>query len=384
MNNCKQYLWVLIGIFVLLLSSHIFLLLLVDPLNISMFELSPNEFFIKEMRFQAGPIVNKIDFDSAIVGSSMAQNFKAKDANEKLGGKFQNLSPVGSLLKERKVILEHFFSQKKVKTLIVSLDGATHVQLNKGIPIDSWSFLYNESFIDDLSIYTNRKYFPYLSCHSWFNYELVYYLFGRCPRSMIREKVEDLTEWQSNPGNNSRFGGIENWIDHKNHDQIKRAINLIEEASRIIQTGGIYDANITETFSDSNEFSRNIIPFIKRFPETRFIFFFPPYSIFYFAITVQAKPYGYSQYKNFVEKIVLETESHSNAEVYWFNNEKFLTDISNYRDLKHYSAAFNTLFLDYFNARGSMINVRNYQSLLDDLEEKANNVDLAALARSFQ
>jgi len=80
------------------------------------------------------------------------------------------------------------------KTIIVSIDGVTKVQRNEGIPMEAWSFLYNESYVDDLSLYTNRKYFPYISCHSLFNNKVVDYVLGSCPKDKITGKVEDLIE----------------------------------------------------------------------------------------------------------------------------------------------------------------------------------------------
>jgi len=65
------------------------------------------------MRFQAAGVINKFDFDSAIVGTSIAANFQTSEANIKLGGTFQNISLDGSLLKERKVLLDYLLTKKK-------------------------------------------------------------------------------------------------------------------------------------------------------------------------------------------------------------------------------------------------------------------------------
>ena len=383
MNECKQYLGVTIVLLVLLISGHFFLLIFIDPLNISMFEFSRDEFFIKEMRFQSASLINKYDFDSAIVGSSAAQNFKAKNANEKLGGTFLNLSPPGSLLEERKVVLEYFLTKKKVKTLIISIDGVSKIQRNQGIPLESWAFLYNDNHFDDLSLYANRKYFPYINCHSLFSNEIFVYLLGRCPRHKIREKIEDLTEWQSDPFHNGRFGGIESWRKHQKNFQVERSISEIRTASQKLQTKRNTPVSEEEKWYEPTEFSKNILPLIKRYPDTRFILFFPPYSIYQFAIDVQTRPYFFAQYKDLVEKVVLETEGFSNAEVYWFNDQDFITNIANYKDLTHHHAKLNSMFLDHFRDRRSIIHARNCQSRIKDLEEKANKVDLIALSNKF-
>lgn len=383
MNKFKHYLLTFLISLFLFVFSHIFPLLLIDPLNISKFDLSHNEFFIQEMRFQAAPIINKFDFDSAIVGTSMAANFKDSEADKKLGGSFQNLSLDGSLLKERKVLLEYLLSEKDVKTLIVSIDGVSDVQRNRGIPIETWSFLYNKNYLDDYFLYTNRKYTPYISCHSIFDNKLSNLIFGECPKKNIRKELESLTEWQSDPVHNSRFGGIEKWLENKENSQVSKSIENIIAASTLVQKK---KRNLSEKANcyDPIEFSRNIVPLIQKYPKTRFILFFPPHSIFKYAIDVQTAPHVFSKYKELVEQVVLETALYPNAEVYWFVDKGFVRDIANYKDLTHYNGYYNSVFLDDFSMKHSIIDLKNYRKLLSKLENEANSVDLVDLANKFK
>ena len=157
MNKYKKYYVSLITTFCLTASGHLLSLLIVDPLNILPFDITKNEFFIKEMRFQAAPIINKYDFNSAILGTSMAENFNAEEADKLLGGKFINLSLSGGLISERKIVLEHLLNKSNIHTVIISLDNITDIQRNQGIPLSSWSFLYNKRYLDDQVLYTNRK-----------------------------------------------------------------------------------------------------------------------------------------------------------------------------------------------------------------------------------
>jgi len=384
MNYFKRYFLTVLISFSILAYGHISTLLFIDPLNISKLELSKNEFFIKEMRFQSAAIINKFSFDSAIVGTSMAENFNASEANEKLGGIFQNLSLSGSLLGERKVLLDYLLTKKNIKTLIISIDGVTGVQRNQGIPIKSWAFLYNKIYLDDFTLYTNKKYQRYISCHSIFESEVSNFVFGECPENKISSRVEGLTEWQSSPNHNSRFGGIEKWIEYKNNDQVLTSIEQINTASNLIQEKSVGEKTSINKLYDPEEFSKNIIPLIKKYPKTRFILFFPPYSIFRFAINSQTKLGVFLQYKELVRRVVLETGVYSNAEVYWFADKDFIKDISNYKDLTHYSSYYNSVFLGEFSKKHSIIDASNYQRLLDKLEVEANAINLVEFAKKFQ
>ena len=68
--------------------------------------------FKQDMRLMARFIVDNYTFDSAILGTSMLENTSAKEAGEKLGGKWMNLSLAGSTLAERAIILEYLLKKK--------------------------------------------------------------------------------------------------------------------------------------------------------------------------------------------------------------------------------------------------------------------------------
>lgn len=383
MNKFKTFLSTLAVSFFALLLAHWIPLLIVDPLNVNSFELSDNEFYIKEMRFQAAPIINKIDFDSAIIGTSMAENFSPKEASEALGGEFINLSLQGSLFSERKVVLDYLLSQKNIKKLIISLDGASSIQRNKGIPFSSWSYLYNSSKLDDYAVYANRKYSPYINCHSLFSGNVASALYGECPFNKIRERVADITEWQSSRFSYKRFGGIGNWIKHKNNVQVNRSIEEIQKARLLIENNDIETPENIALLHDLTAFRKEFIPLIEQNPDTQFVFFFPPSFIYKYAIEKQTRPLEFAQYKRLVKRIVLEAEVYSNADVYWFADKAFTNDIANYKDLTHYDGKFNSLFLQEFSIKNSIINRSNVNKLLAELEARALKADLVSMAEAL-
>jgi hypothetical protein len=307
----------------------------------------------------------------------MAENFKASEASNLLGGNFVNLSLSGSLLKEREVVLKYLFSSHKMKTLIISLDGATGLQKNNGIPIDTWSYLYNDSYLDDLTTYTNSKYFPYIHCHSLFNNNISAYIFGECPKEKIRASINLLTEWQSNTYHNSRFGGIEKWKMYHDNNQVKASIESIHEAS--LSLDGKLTVSNEGSLYDYTQFENHILPLIINHPDTKFILFFPPYSLVKYAIDYQTKRKQFDNYKDLVSKIVLDSEKYNNIELYWFNDDPFIDDIKNYKDLAHYSSEFNSMFLKNFSLNKSIIDLTNYKIYLQSLERRASKLDIRGL-----
>jgi len=379
----KKLLFLTVATFLTLAFSHMLILLTIDPLSIKRVSYPEKEFYIKEMRFQAAGIINNTKMDSAIVGTSMAENFNASEANKALNGNFVNLSLAGSLLKEREVILKHLLTSHQIKTFIISLDGATDLQRNKGIPINSWSYLYNESYWDDLTTYTNRKYFPYINCHSFFKEKIFTYIFGECPKDKIRTSIDLLTEWQSQPAHNSRFGGIEKWKEYQSNAQVKASIDEILKASTALNNNLTVTSNDVSLY-DYNQYKTHILPLAINHPDTKFILFFPPYSLIKYAIDYQTNRKQFDNYTNHVKNIVLASEMYNNIELYWFNDHSFIKDIKNYKDLSHYSYEFNSLFLKDFSLKKSTINSSNYNEKLQSLENSASEFNLIEFALSLK
>ncbi|MDO6487707.1 hypothetical protein Q4503_08350 [Colwellia sp. 6_MG-2023] len=369
--------------FFLLVISHMLILIIIDPISISKVELVDKEFYIKEMRFQAAGIINNTSFDSAIVGTSMAENFNVGEASELLGGGFVNLSLPGGLLKEREIILKYLLAEHDMKTIIISLDGATDLQRNKGVPLDAWSYLYNDSYLDDLTLYTNSKYLPYVSCHSFFNNKVSAVVLGECPEEKTRKSIGELTEWQSLKSHNSRFGGIDKWERYKNNAQVKVSIDSIIEAELILDKKLNRMTNVDGLY-DYEQFSRYILPLVRNHPNTKFILFFPAYSLAKYAIDYQTNRDEFDDYKAFVKKVALNSDNYENIDLYWFNDHDFVEDISNYKDLTHYSAEFNSIFLNDFMIKKSIMNAHNYNTQLLLLEKKAKEFDLKLLAETFK
>lgn len=371
-----------ISTFLFLVVGHLLVLIIVDPLSIYKKGFLSKEFYIKEMRFQAAGIINNTAFDSAIVGTSMAENFNATDAGNLMGGHFVNLSLSGSLFKERKIVLDYLLSSRKMKTLIISLDGATELQRNSGIPIETWKYLYNDSVLDDIAVYTNSKYLPYVNCHSLFKNEIIKNVLGKCPEERIRNNINLLTEWHSKPEHNSRFGGISQWNKHRDNPQVKVSVDNIKEANLLLNAKLVNGDVKVNSLYDHKQFNKHILPLAIKYPETKFVLFFPPYSLIKYAIDYQTKRTEFDSYKNMVKQIVLASEEYKNIELYWFNEKSFINEIKNYKDLAHYGAEFNSMFLNDFSVGKSIINRTNYKQNIQSLEKRAEEVDLRKVARS--
>ncbi|WP_302616456.1 hypothetical protein, partial [uncultured Desulfovibrio sp.] len=96
----KYFIFIFICIICIFLSI-LSILYITDPL-----QLFHKSFFHKDkmyysMREQAAGIINSFEFDSVILGTSMLENTSAREASQKIGGIFVNISLAGSSFYER-------------------------------------------------------------------------------------------------------------------------------------------------------------------------------------------------------------------------------------------------------------------------------------------
>ena len=107
--------------FILLSVLSLGLIYMYDPMQIFHKPYFRETTFLMDMRRQALGIIKHYDFDSYILGTSMLENTSAKEANEKLGGNWVNISLSGSVFNERAVILNYLFAHKQPQSILYSL-----------------------------------------------------------------------------------------------------------------------------------------------------------------------------------------------------------------------------------------------------------------------
>ena len=95
------------------------ILWLYDPLQLFHKPIFRETTFFGDMRLAARGIIRYYDFDSVILGTSMLENTSAKEAGEKLGGKWVNLSLINSSYDERAVVLEYLCIRSLKKLFIL-------------------------------------------------------------------------------------------------------------------------------------------------------------------------------------------------------------------------------------------------------------------------
>lgn len=356
MKNIKFIIYTL-SFCTLCIVSSLLLLYIYDPLQIFHKSYFDKPRFFGEMRLGARGIIEHYDFDSYIIGTSMLQNTSAKEANEKLGGNFVNISPAASTIKERAIILNFLFKNKSPKTIIYSLDAFSDEVTKK----PDFQLLYDESKLNDLEAYLNDR---FIICALTFSTK---------EKCVGKDDLETLLQWEREEKHQNRFGGFENWIKF-NPDELKK-FNLLDLQPIEFNVDQI---NIDKEKKLIKNFT---LSFIKNNPNTYFHLILPPYSRFHFHVYHKA----FIERKQIISWLLQEIKDLDNVQIYAFDTFDYPDNIANYAgDTVHYNKDINSIQLDAIKNQTNILTLENVDSYFNIVENKIKNYDMNPFIQIFK
>ncbi len=322
------------------------------------------------MRAEAAGIINTERFDSIILGTSMAENFSAKEASQVFASSFVNISLSGSTLSERSYVLDYALREHSLKDVVYSLDSFAFDSENvTGRPMEPYTYLYDKNRLNDLMIYaSNPKVFRYALCRN-----LVISSDRLCQNR--RNDLETLVEWHSNWEHSKRFGGLNKWMEAKNNPQIIDALKSISQSIELIETGQVNPVDLKKIKLSNTKhqkvFEENLLRHAVNHPDTAFYFFFPPYSRLNFAILKQSDPQRFEEYLGILRLVVNESARYPNVKIFGFETEDFLDDIANYKDTSHYHQRINSEMLHWMKNGEHELTPENIEPYIQVITERA-------------
>lgn len=326
------------------------------------------------MRVEDAGIINNEKFDSIILGTSMAENFSANEASKIFGGKFVNISMSGASVAERSVVLNYALENVKIKNVIYSLDSETlDTSTIVGTPIFPYLYLYSSTRIDDVIYYAfSPKPFKYAFCRNIL-----------IPGDRLCKKsndLENLVEWYSKPEENRRFGGLDKWLANANSPKIINALITINneiENVKLKKIKKLNDAEIDKIMRERFDvFNKFFLNYVKKYPETHFYVFFPPYSRLHYALSEQADPQSFFLYLQTIKFVVNATSYLPNVYIYGFDGESFVSDLANYKDSIHYSERYNSKMLHWMFDKVDRIDTSNVDNYVKNIASLASEYQL--------
>ncbi len=319
-----------------------------------------------DMRMQAAGIINNYDFDSMIVGTSMLKGTSAIKASDKLGGSFINLSPNGASVSERRYIIEYGLKKKNIKSIITSFDTGLNQNLiisNPRFPVSRFNYLYDVTLINDIKAYWNYKFMWCMATLSTSNFCLGY------KRSIQRPK-----KWFDQIQNrNQKISGIMNWVHNKKgrgkaiHSRVQRHLKHPIGSDEVYKE----KLELTQEIIDESIFS-----ILVTYEDVDFYVVFPPYSRFLYSLWMQKNHYKYLLYKETLKYLVEKGAQYKNLKVYSFDDMKYLDDLNNYRDMRHYNIGMNDVMLTAIADGTHLITNKNIDDFLDKIDKMNSDYNI--------
>ena len=344
MNSRKEKAWVFIylAVFAAGLCLAAFAVIWVDPLFHYHPPMTDRYYYIldHEKSINDG-ITRQFQYSGMITGSSMTENFKASEAEERFGGTFIKVASFNASYREINEIVARAFRRNPGLKLVIRGVDLDFVLEDKD-SLRYWetfypTYLYDDELINDIQYVLNRDilfswtlgmlsdsgrpgYAPGVT--SFDDYGIWYHLhpFGKeavCP------------------------DGLENPVPGT-------AVHLtVEQKEEVLASC-----------------RQNLTDLADQYPEAVFYYFYPPYSLAWWAEKVEdGTVYCLTEAERILTEEILR---HPNIRLFSWNDRTEITaNLAVYKDRTHYGPEINSLMLEEMQKGIGLVTQDNYEALLE-------------------
>lgn len=287
--------------------------------------------------------IRNFDYDSLLVGSSVAENFDSEYLDAQYGCRTLKVIRASGSMADLLYYVNMAEEAQNLKQIfwcldLFALDASTEVTLyGEDIP----RYLHTKTPMDDI---------PYL-----YNKEVI---LQKIP-AMIVSSLQGI-----NVG-----GDAYNWSKGKNFGAAY-ATQFYDKPTEASQTGSVpaseYEELVLENIALLEEQ-------LRRHPEIQYKFIFPPYSLLWWDC---AWVNGYREEKSYIlEKVLGALVRYDNVEIYYYqNDEEIVCNLDYYMDMIHYSPEINQLMLENMVAGEGQITPENLEDEMSKMENLVTDI----------
>ncbi len=352
-NKSIKQLKVFAGVCLILLLVPILITLVVDPFFHYHAPLQGFPYVVDHQIDQNPGMASHMTYDSFITGSSMTVNFDADDFS-KAFGKTIKLNYDGAYPKNLSIIMDRIFDPKSlarkqgpVKNAFIGLDLLTLTADPEETKFPLTDYLYDQNPFNDIRYLLNKDVF--------INYIAMPLLRGR---GTELSKAYSMT-WMT-PDLMGRDYVVNGYVPAEKRDE-ETPKDALVEATKI-------------------NLEQNILPYVAAHPETEFYFFFPPYSILFWNNVLNENMLEARLNQSVVIGETLLT--YKNVHVFYFSNiEEIITNLDNYTDYTHHSAAISAYEERCFEDHSHEVQPGGMQAQVDEMRRIAKSYDFDALLK---
>ena len=301
--------------------------------------------YIVSETYQNPGIAKNFDFDNALVGNSLTENFLVSDLNDALGGKTVKLTGDGTYVVHWVHTLEILANRKEQpKKILIDLDPYIFTIPSEEPKSESHLqfYLLDNNYLNDVE---------YL-----FNFTLTKNYTYRTIDTNIRNEIQDYNKvhmWPEEEMEPGKEKAIENYYIYKSKGFNQKCLYTED------------NLNLLKEYFEKME-------------NTEFIFFCAPFSVLYWYDIIEEGLF--LEYKHEYEKTFRFMSQFDNVSVYFWTDEQMLrvvSDLDNYVDSFHYAQHINKEMLKRIGDNVGLLpkEEENWQPLLDAYFDYLENFD---------
>lgn len=302
------------------------------------FGLAPVE---TDERGQQIGVARHVDYDTAIIGSSMSENFNPSWFNDGvIGNKTVKLCMQGAHFDDFSRLLNAALARDTTKTIIYSLDNYVLLNVPEEYPTTIPEYIENDKFTDDVYYLWNKS-------------VTLYYL----PLFILNNIRDDFSA-------DNAYVWVDNYAFGKSYMQATYTpFRLLYKQDE--EPDGTY-LPLADQFTDA------MTAYIESRPDVEFIFYAPPYSILYWDDC-------YLRGRLTAEICALDVVyekllAYPNVRVFFFQDDWDVTsNLDNYKDYSHYTQDINHYIYECMRTGKNELTKDNCYDVLLKFYEDAQN-----------
>jgi hypothetical protein len=331
---------------------------IIDPLQVFRPATLYPPLYSSDSRVQGAGLIRTQEYDTVLMGTSLAVHFRQSDLDKKLGGRSLKLAASGSNSVEQSFILDASL-KRNVKRVVWQLDewifrDAPDIDSDRYTPADLYRMNVRGISGYLLSLDTGReslwillRYLPPLRSIVRFLTSVGY----------LKYHIENVDEINTLPN-------YFNISKHYNAANARASFKKIVTGPTGLSMGSSYEALV-------KNFERDAISLIDNHPDVEFDIYFPPYSILLFVAVRDTSPTTLELAYQFGAYMNQRMSGLPNVRVFDFRNVKGITyDLENYLDLMHHSPIVDLKIIEMIAVGKNRLDSSYPNAHLDDLKKQ--------------
>lgn len=296
-------------------------------------------------------LIKNLDYDTAIIGSSMTENYRIELTDELFKVKSALFPIVAASGYEIKNMIQHVFNSKdELDQLFVNLDffafsGEPTRLTDPTFPL----YLYDQDLFNDIRYLINEE--------------------------TLRQSFKAITKYRGVP---HKQKDLWYWSDQATFSKQMVIDDMLHNQSKRIS----FNEGALTTDQLTASFDFNILPFLIRHPNTKFNLIFPPYSNLIY-VEMDHKNW-FTNAMGLKKHIVDITAELKNVKIYDFQCVDTITgNLDNYKDLGHHSAEINDYILQSIHLQKHRLTTKSVDQCIEITNNIAHNTQWKKMYETY-